>query len=133
MKDTVHPIIEETTSALNIPTLSSDAISFERGAPPISFANKDAGIIDGSTCKTSRTKSKTGERESAISGEMIIIPIIERDMFPRSINPFSNSFESPSLLPMILSNAPIIENTSIITETKFIPHLKALQRKIRCL
>ena len=48
VKDIVAPIIEETTKALNIPTLWFLAISLAKGAPPISLAKRDAGIIEGS-------------------------------------------------------------------------------------
>ena len=48
VKDIVHPIIDETTRALKRPMSVSRATSTERGAPPMSFAKREEGMIEGS-------------------------------------------------------------------------------------
>jgi hypothetical protein len=64
--------------------------------------------------------SNAGDSKFAITGEITIIPIIERQMLPRSINPFSNSFPRPRRFPQMRSRAPSKEKTSIISDIIFI-------------
>ena len=52
VNDTTHPIIEETTNALNSPMVLDLQTAFANVMPPISLAKREAGIIDGSILNT---------------------------------------------------------------------------------
>ena len=57
---------------------------------------------------------------SAMTGDIVIMPIIDNAIVPSSLKPRSNSLPKPKRLPKMRSIAAIIEKIDTTTDIRFI-------------